>query len=152
MAQTNLMRADEVANGFNTVTERKYWRASIGGSRVYPEVHFNSRASMVCVVYRIASDDFTVTFNRSNAAFGDFLASVHRSMSQVLAGLKAAGLPFAAPLDETAVLRLEYDPRNKDAVIHMARTGDDWPAVEPLPFKVPERNNSENAPSPIDGL
>lgn len=152
MVQTNLMRADEIANGFNTVAEREYWRANIAGGRVNPEINFNSRASMVCVTYRIATEDFTVSFSKTSAAFGDFLASAYRSMAQVLAGLKAAGLPFEVPLDATAALRIEYDPRSKRLLAHVACTGDDWPEAETLPFKVPQRNNVENSLSPIDGL
>lgn len=152
MAQTNLMRADDIANGFNSVTERKYWRAVVAGTRVNPEVHFNSRASMVRVSYRIASDDFTVSFSRTSAAFGDFLASVYRSMAQVLAGLKAAGLPFSTPIDDSAALRIEYNPISKATVVSLARLGDDWLSAMPMPFKVPERNNPENLLNTLDGL
>lgn len=152
MAQTHLMRADEIAHSFNSVVERKYWRASVAGSRHVPEVHFNSRSSMVRVSYRIATSDFTVTFNRANAAFGDFLASTYRSMEQVLASLKAAGLPFSVPLGDDAVLRIEYNPRNRDTVIYIAQHGDDWPEAEPIPFKVPDRNSSISVLSPLDGI
>lgn len=152
MAQTKLMRADEIANAFNSVTERQYWKAAIGGTRLNPEVHFNSRSSMVRVSYRIATEDFAVTFSRTSAAFGDFMASAYRSLEQVLTSLKAAGLPFCTVIGDIAVLRLEYDPRGKGTLIHMAGFGDNWPQAEPLPFKVPERNNSESAFLGIDPL
>lgn len=157
MTQTNLMRADELVNGFNGVTDRKYWRAAIAGTRVYPEVHFNSRATMVRVAYRVATDDFTVTFSKTSAAFGDFLASAYRALSQVLAGLKAAGLPFACPPpDASPVLRIEYDPATKTVVIHMARHGDEWLNTEPALFKVPMREIVEktltNAKSTISSI
>lgn len=151
MAQTNLMRADEIAAGFNSVAERQYWRASIAGTRVHPEVHFNSRASMVRVSYRITPGDFIVSFTKSSAAFGDFLASAHRSLVQVLESLKAAGLPFDAPL-LMARLRVEYDPFSKQAIVAIASPGDDWRMADPLPFKVPERNNAESSLPAIDGL
>lgn len=144
------MRADELVNGFNGVTDRKYWRAVVAGTRVYPEVHFNSRATMVRVAYRVATEDFTVTFSKTSAAFGDFIGSAYRALSQVLAGLKAAGLPFASPPEDARpVLRIEYDPASKTTAVHMARHGDEWQTVEPMPFKVPERNNVEN---PLQGL
>lgn len=152
MAQTNLMRADEIAAGFNSVIERQYWRASVAGTRVNPEVNFNSRSSMVRVTYRIATSDFTVTFSKTSAAFGDYIASAYRSMQQVLASLKAAGLPFSAPVDARPVLRIEYDPEGKAVMVWIARMGDDWQDAQPMPFKVPERNNSENALPAIDGL
>lgn len=150
MAQTRLMRADEIAHGFNTVVERGYWIARVAGTRVNPEVHFNSRSSMVVIAYRIATEDFTVEFRRSACAFGDFLASTHRALGQVLASLKASGLPFAAPTD-TAVLRIEYGPQDKVAIITVAQHGDDWPEAEPLPFKVPQRNSLEIDTTPLDG-
>jgi hypothetical protein len=152
MAQTNLMRADELANAFNSVAERKYWRAAVAGTRVNPEVHFNSRATMVRVTYRVSSNDFTVSFSKSAVAFGDFLASSYRALAQVLTSLKAAGLPFAAPVDDIALLRLEYDPRTKAAVVFMARTGDEWAEAAALAFKVPQRNIPENSLPAIDGL
>lgn len=148
MAQTKHMRADEIAYGFNGVNERKYWKAAVAGSRVNPEVHFNSRASMVQIVYRISTEDFTVTFAKSNAAFGDFLASAHRSMEQVLTGLKAAGLPFT--VSEPAALRLEYNPLTKDVVAWLPSPADAWPEAEPLPFKVPVREKAEKAEIPLD--
>lgn len=152
MAQTMLMRADEIAHSFNSVAERKYWRASVAGSRYAPEVHFNSRASMVRVAYRIATSDFTVTFNRANAAFGDFLASTYRSIEQVLASLKAAGLPFSEALGEDAVLRIQYHPRSRDLVIHIAQHGDNWPEAEPIPFKVPDRKVPGSDILTLDGI
>lgn len=150
--QTNLMRADEIANGFNSVTERRYWRAVVAGTRVNPEVHFNSRASMVRVTYRIATADFTVSFSRTSAAFGDFLASTYRSLEQVFTSLKAAGLPFPAMLDGEGVLRVQYDPRAKTVAVAVAFAYDQWTEAEPMPFKVPERKTSENAFPAIDGL
>lgn len=152
MAQTNLMRADEIAAGFNSVVEREYWRAAVAGTRTHPEVHFNSRASMVCVSYRIVTSDFAVTFSKTSCAFGDYLASAYRSLAQVLTGLKAAGLPFETVLHVDAVLRIEYDDVRKATTIHIARMGDDWQSADPMSFKVPERNNIENALPAIDGL
>lgn len=151
MAETRLMRADEIVNGFNGATDRKYWRAAAAGTRVNPEVHFNSRATMVRIVYRVATDDFTVTFAKTSAAFGDFMASVWRSMEQVTASLKAAGLPIACIVDDRiATLRIEYDPRSKVPTVTLANLGDDWPNAQPMPLKVPERNISENSLSGVD--
>lgn len=153
MTQTPTMRADEIVIGFNSVTERLYWKASIAGTRVNPEVHFNSRASMVRVGYRVTTGEFTVTFTKSSAAFGDFLASAYRSVEQVMASLKAAGLAFPAVVDEAnAVLRIGYDPRTKNVFVAIVRLEDMWLETEPAPFKVPERINSENPLSALDGL
>lgn len=150
MAQTPLMRADEIAHAFNGVGDLKYWRASVAGTRVNPVVHFNSRASMVCVSYRITSNDFTVSFSKANAAFGDFLASAQRSLEQVHTGLKAAGLPFAINLNDIGRLRLEYEPSTRTVVASLAGIGDPW--ATPMPVKVPERNNFENIALDVDPL
>lgn len=150
MAETKLMRADDIASGFNGVVERKYWRAAVAGSRVNPEVHFNSRASMVQIAYRITEGDFAITFSKTSAAFGDYMASAYRSMEQILASLKAAGLPFASDLGG-ATLRLEYVHASKVATVYLANLGDAWPEAEPLPFKVPARENTESGENPLDG-
>lgn len=152
MAQTRLMRADEIAHGFNTVVERGYWVARVAGTRVNPEVHFNSRSSMVVIAYRIATEDFTVEFRRSACAFGDFLASTYRALVQIEHSLKAAGLPFTSVLGpgDDAALRIEYSPTDKAAVVRLANRGDDWPEAEPLPFKVPQRNSLEIDTTPLD--
>lgn len=136
--QTNYMRADEIAHSFNAVDERQYWRASIAGTRLKPEVNFNSRSSMVTITYRIATSDFTVSFSKSAVAFGDYMASTYRSMAQILAALKAAGLPFAEPLEDAA-LWIEYDPKSKDTVCGVVRHGDVWANAVPMVFKVPVR-------------
>lgn len=152
MTKTKLMQADEIAYAFNGVTERGYWRAAIAGTRTAPEVNFNSRASMVCVTYRIATNDFTVSFSKTHASFGDFMASVHRSLGQILASLKAAGLPFEDAFG-SAPLRIEYDAKSKGVTIHMPVHPDDmWPGVEPMAFKVPQRADEKKLPNLLDGV
>lgn len=148
MAQTNMMRADEIAHGFNSVADRQYWRAVIAGTRINTEVRFNSRATMVIVSYRITTDDFIVTFAKSSVAFGDYMASAYRSLEQIMACLVAAGLPFTMPDEASAVLRLEYNPVTKATTVHLAHYGEKWP--EALPFKVPQRENAESTLLAID--
>lgn len=150
MAQTKLMRADEMAYAFNGTAERKYWQANLAGTRVNPEVHFVSRASMVRVVYRVSTNDFTAAFSKSAVAFGDYLSSLWRSMEQILAALKAAGMPASVPLDERAVLRIEYDPKAKETVVFLANMGDAWDDAEPTPFKVSGANVAEIPELPLD--
>lgn len=149
MAETRMMRADEIVNGFNSATDHKYWRASVAGTRVNPEVHFNSRATMVRVAFRIATEDFTITFSKSSATFGDFLASAYRAVTQILAGLEAAGLPFQRA-DDFGNLRIEYNARSKDVIVSVALPGAPWANAEPMGFKVPERFISGNPLNPLD--
>lgn len=151
MAQTKLMRADEIAYGFNSVDDRKYWKATLAGTRVNPEVNFNSRSSMVIITYRISHADFVVTFERANCAFGDFLASAYRSLEQIVAALKASGFAFEQPLEPHPVLRVEYDPHSKLAFVALARCGDAWQELAPLPVKnPPKRSAQENISAPVD--
>jgi hypothetical protein len=148
------MRADEIAYAFNGATYRGYWKAAIAGTRTSPEVHFNSRSSMVRIAYRLATDDFVVTFSKTDAAFGDFLASTYRALVQIEASLKAAGLGFRSVLGpgDDAALRIEYSPIDKLARVRLANRGDDWPEAEPLPFKVPERKSDEGNTFSVDAL
>ena len=141
--------AEELAKGFNGATDRQRWRATVAGTRVKPEVNFKSTGSMVCITYDVASDSFTVTYSRVGVAFGDFMSSTFRSLSQVLAALKATGFEFPSPVDDSAVLRIEYSPKTKVATIAIAQHGDDWPEADPIPFKVPERSE-ENIANLLD--
>lgn len=150
--QTKLMEADDIANAFNASADHSYWRASIGGGRNTPEINFNSRSSMVTVTYRLASKDFTVAFSKSACAFGDYLASAYRSLEQIMARLVSAGCPFTMPAEESAVLRIEYNPGRKVAIAHLAHCGEAWLDAEPMPFKVPERKIEENNSEGVDGV
>lgn len=138
-----------LAEAFNTSTVRHSWRATVGGTRVTPTVHFISTGVMVRITYHVAFKNFTVEFSRVSVAFGDYMASTYRALSQILGSLKASGYDFCAPVGDSPVLRIEYDPRTKVATIAIAQHGDDWLDAEPFSFKVPERveNNIEN---PLD--
>jgi len=135
---TPMMQADQIAQEFNATAERNYWRAAIAGTRTAPTVNFNSRSSMVQITYYPLSGAFTLTFNRANCSFGDFVASAFRSLSQVLQALKAAGMDIDAPLDDNCTMRMAYDGATKQTTIHMAKSASDWTDVLPLSFKVPE--------------
>jgi hypothetical protein len=150
LPDTRKMRAVKLAEAFNTCTERRKWRATVGGTRVRPEVHFISTGTMVRITYHLADECFTVSFSRASVAFGDFMASTYRDLSAVLAALKASGYPFSTAVEDTAVLRIEYDPRTKVATVAVALHGDDWQHAEPLPFKVPDRLDENNTQFPVD--
>jgi hypothetical protein len=139
MRKTKLMDADEIVQAFNGANERMYWKAALGGTRTNPVVHFNSRASMVRVTYAVATGEYVVSFSQAACAWGDFLASAFRSLAQITANLKAAGLDVSTAVADTTRLRVEYDPATKSATIHLANHGDAWQEAEPMAFKVPER-------------
>lgn len=139
MIKTPFMQADEIMDAFNASADRQYWRAHLAGTRTKPMVSFVSRSSMVCFLYNVLTYKWTVSFNKTHCAFGDFMASTQRSFGQLLRGLKAGGLHFHAPLDDTARLRAEYDPDLKETFVHMAMDGDDWTDTMEIVFKVPEQ-------------
>lgn len=133
---TPLMVADDIAHAFNATHDKDYWRATVGGSRAMPTVNFNSRSSMVTLSYNPANRTYTITFQRTQCAFGDFMASAHRSLQQVMVALKAAGLPVVAPISEDeGLLRVQYDPTTKQALVSIAGMRDDWPEVPAASFK-----------------
>lgn len=126
------MEADDIAHAFNSTTERKYWKATVGGTRALPTVYFKSRSAMVELTYYPASQRFAVTFNRATCSFGDFMGSTAKALSIVLAALKAAGHDTGAPLDDTdGTLRVEFDPKTKVAYVSLARLSDDWTEYTP---------------------
>lgn len=136
--RTKRMDADDIAAAFNGSVERSFWRAVVGGTRVSPTVLFNSRSSMVALCLHMTDGRYSAKFSRVHCSFGDFMASIHRSLVQVQTALKASGMPVAVPLRPEGVLRCEYDAETKEVSIHLARTGDDWLEVEPMAFKVPD--------------
>lgn len=126
------MEADEIAHSFNATIERKYWKATVGGTRTVATVYFKSRSAMVELTYYPASRRFAVTFNRATCAFGDFMGSTHKALAVILSALKAAGHDVGAPLDDTdGTLRVEFDPKTKVAYVTLAKLGDDWQEYAP---------------------
>jgi hypothetical protein len=134
---TPMMGADDLAQAFNAATERKYWKAILGGSRGMPTVIFKSRSSMVELTYYTQSNVFAVTYSKATCAFGDFMQSAYAALGTVLTALKATGHPVSAPLGEgEGVLRVEYDAKLKTAYVTLAKLGDDWQDVAPAPAKI----------------
>lgn len=139
---TPMIDADEIAQAFNTAGERNYWSARVSSGRGLPAVNFNSRSSMVKVTYFPTRQQFHISFSRTACAFGDFMASAFKSLTQILLAMKAAGMDVAAPLDDTGCLRLEYDHTAKTVTCQLAKIGDDWQDTLPVSFKVLENNLS----------
>lgn len=118
---------DEVAHAFNSTTERKYWRAYVGGSRLNPVVLFKSRASMVELTFYPDSGIIAAGFNKVSCSFGDYMIGLHRAVSGVLLALKASGHQVNAPIDDKdGRLRIEYDPTTRQSYVTIARTSDLW--------------------------
>lgn len=131
---TPKMEADELAQAFNAATERENWKAWVGGTRNLPTVIFKSKTAMVELTYYTASNTFAIVFQKATCAFGDFMLSAHRSLLTVLTALKASGHQVSAPVElDEGVLRIEYDPRTKEALVSLANVGDDWQVNNPAP-------------------
>jgi hypothetical protein len=134
---------------FNSAGERANWRARVAGSRRFPEVRFSSRANMVVVTYSPNRQEFTVSFQRINCDWGDYLAGAYRSLAAITSVLKAGGLEFSTAISEDTRLRLEYHPRTKAVTIHLARHGDAWQDPDTDSLKALE-NTDEIALDPTE--
>jgi hypothetical protein len=133
---TPLMRADDIADSFNATTERKHWRAVVGGTKALPTVCFNSSSSMVRLTYYPTAGVFAVAFNKATCAYGDFMASTYNSLTMIALALKAAGHEFLAPVDNTdGRLRVEFDPKTKQTYVTLASTSDEWTPYDTVSFK-----------------
>lgn len=138
MQKTAYMRADEIAHTFNASRDRQYWKAVVGGSTNAPTVIFKSRTGMVELTYVVKDQSFFVTYSKVSCAFGDFMSSAYKSLNTVLLALKAAGLDVSAAVNGTeGTLRVEYDPRTREARVQLAETGDDWQKSLPTPVGTP---------------
>lgn len=94
------MIAAEVATAFNTVNERKSWSARPYASDGVETVHFTAPSNLVTIVMECDGPAFYVRFNKVQAAWGDYVRAIARSLHVVLSTLQAAGLPFNAPEDD----------------------------------------------------
>lgn len=91
------MIAADVALAFNAVNERKSWAARPHASDGREAVHFTAPANLVTLVLECDTGRFQVRFNKVQAAWGDYVRAIARSLHIILSTLKQAGLPFDAP-------------------------------------------------------
>lgn len=93
------MIAADVALAFNTANSRKTWGARPYASDGQELVHFTAPTNLVTLILECDTGKFAVRFTRTQAAWGDYVTAIARSLHVVLSTLKAAGLPFEAPED-----------------------------------------------------
>jgi hypothetical protein len=141
--ETELAKVDAIAQDFNMVDERKYWKAQVGGTRIQPCVFFKSRSSMIEISYFPATEKFIADFTKVSSAFGDYMAGLHKALATILGALKAAGYTVAMPLNaRDGVLRIEFNPSVKTASIMLAHVSDTWrESNTDIGFKVAEEAN-----------
>lgn len=91
----------DIATSFNTQNDKKHWkaRATTRNKADAPteQVLFESAINMVALIYYPDRKVFAVKFNKFQAAWGDYIKGIARSLHVVLNTLKSAGLPFEAP-------------------------------------------------------
>lgn len=114
------MTAAAIALAFNTQNQRKVWTARANSRDNMERVHFATTTGMVKLIYDARERTFIVQFNKVQAAWGDYVRSIVRSLHVVLSTLKSAGLPFEAPDDDDAgivirtaasgVITVAYEP------------------------------------------
>ena len=101
-----MMTADAIALAFNQQNSRKTWKARSDNRPGSETVLFKGTHGMVEITYHVAAAEFSVSFNKVHAAWGDYVRAVARGLYVVLTTLKSAGLPFDAPLSpEGATIR-----------------------------------------------
>lgn len=131
---TPMMKADELAQAFNAAAARENWRAYTGGTRTMPTVIFKSKTAMVELTYFVETKNFLVAFSKATCSFGDFMGATARSLMAVLTALKASGYDVPAPMElDDGVVRIQFDPKTKQAYVSLANMDDDW--TEHVPEK-----------------
>ena len=99
------MNGAELAIAFNQHSDKKGWSAR-SSSRINSGldlVHFSGPNTIITLTYNVGERRFIVRFNKAHAAFGDYIKSIAKALYYVLTVLKAAGMPFDAPLTPAGV-------------------------------------------------
>ena len=87
-----------IAEAFNQNHPKRNWKAKALTSRgTDPVVMFDSH-NLVQLHLNCTTGQWSAKFIKLNAAWGDYIAGLRRSMYTVLHTLTAAALPFEAPL------------------------------------------------------
>ena len=91
------MIAVEVALAFNTANTRKSWIARPNSRDAGDTVLFTAPTNLVALVLHCSTGQYEVRFNKFQAAWGDYIKSIARSLYVVLSTLKASGMDMEAP-------------------------------------------------------
>lgn len=120
----NLIAAD-VALAFNGATERKTWAARHYTKDGNETVLFTGgRQNLITLALDCDTRRFHVRFNRTHAAWGDYVTAIAKALYVVLTTLKAAGLPFEAPPDANGI---EIVVTRCDEAVYVR-----WPGQNPV--------------------
>jgi len=119
----------ELAVAFNQHSDKKGWTAR-ASSRVNSNldlVHFSGPSTIISLTYDVMGQRFIVKFNKAHAAFGDYVKSIAKALYYVLTTLKAAGMPFDAPLTPAGIRVL--CEATDEATVYC-----EWPGMHPTPI------------------
>lgn len=100
------LTGDMIATAFNAINANKSWKARATMKPVNSStdiVHFEG-SGLVSLLYDADNNIWQVKFNKFQAGWGDYISIISRSFLVVLGGLKAAGLPFDAPLKTDGIV------------------------------------------------
>lgn len=123
------LTATEIALAFNQQIERKAWSARQTNSDGAERVHFISATGMVRLIYDVRERIWYVRFTKVNAAWGDYIRAIARSLYIVLTTLKSGGLAFDAPENENDI-KITCMASDTDAV---------YVTYEAPPIEAPEK-------------
>lgn len=95
----------EIAMAFNQQNEKKGWsaRTNTRPTAGLDVVHFSTPQGMCSLAYDANTRRFQITYNKVQAAWGDYVKSAAKALYYVLTVLKSAGLPFDAPLSPAGI-------------------------------------------------
>lgn len=100
------LTGDMIATAFNAINVNKSWKARATMKPVNSStdiVHFEG-SGLVSLLYDADSNTWQVKFNKFQAGWGDYVSTISRSFLVILGGLKAAGLPFDAPIKTDGIV------------------------------------------------
>lgn len=95
----------EIVIAFNSHNEKRGWscRAHSAPEKGLDLVHFHTPSGLVDLTYNAMTGTFQVKFKKFQAAWGDYIRAISRSLYYVLTTFKASGLPFDAPLSPNGI-------------------------------------------------
>lgn len=108
------MTGDEIATAFMAHNDKVAWQARCIPQPQGDVVYFTSTQGMIQLEYDVPAERWSVKFNRVQAKWGDYTGSIARSFINILTTLKAAGLPFDAPVSVVGtIIETELGPDGK---------------------------------------
>lgn len=140
------MNGVEIATAFNAINDKRHWKAKSvqreRNSGALDVVHFDQINGMVTLSYDVEKGRFAVKFHKLQAAWGDYIKGIGRSLYVVLNTLKAAGLPFDAPTSMVGLVVVAETGDNGEVWVSFPPSG---PPADYLPGDYAEQALSDLA-------